>query len=75
MTLIASQICEKCKVEKHPKAFLGDRLVCRVCWIYLTEDEKELHHATPKRVRDKNAAYQRERLARLSLTSDQSSLR
>ena len=62
-----NQICKKCNIEKHPKAFLGGRLVCRACWIYLTPEEKEHNHVVPKHIRDKNAKYQRERISTLAL--------
>ena len=36
------QTCVKCNLEKHPKAFVGMRVVCRICWHYLTDEEKRV---------------------------------
>lgn len=37
--------CIICKEFKHPRAFKAkDRDVCRICWHYLTKEEKEYHN-------------------------------
>jgi hypothetical protein len=67
------KMCVICQIDKHEKAYLGGRSVCRVCWIYLTPEDKERHHIVPKHLRDKNAKYQRERSAKISLFLKRSS--
>lgn len=35
-----ARVCKECKVHKKSPAFVGERLVCRACWLYLTEKKK-----------------------------------
>ena len=35
------RVCLKCKTSKQVKAFIGARIVCRVCWHYLSEDDQK----------------------------------
>lgn len=32
--------CKVCNTDKDPRAFVASRAVCRVCWIYLSEEIK-----------------------------------
>lgn len=35
--------CWKCQEIKSDKAYVGRRDVCRLCWYYLSKQEKRIH--------------------------------
>ena len=38
--IVRVRICKKCEVSKALEAFIRTRAICRLCWIYLSEEEK-----------------------------------
>jgi hypothetical protein len=71
-----SRYCIKCETTKDKKAFVGTRVVCRLCWYYLTDREKRENYtyvSYDKHLSDsKVAKLERERLSLESLNQSSS---
>ena len=40
--------CLKCKAPKEEPAFVGNREICRACYVYLPKEEKEAYTRNEK---------------------------